>query len=691
MKFGKLAFFMTVIIFGQNAAFSYCYSSDPKKYCLTSKRYDCPTGCYCLGASSPNGALDKHGNGKANISNGEVASWCSSGAACPWSESAGQCGTSSNAGVYRCPSGYRSCSSVGTQNDCCTGNITCNAGKYIKAGSGSCSETCPNGSYCPSNSYSSVLYNATKNKNACPALTSGYSYKSGTGWSSLSDCKEVKSYVNISTYCSSGELTKTASSTSAWSTASSTLKAKSGYQVTGSGDNRTCSACGDAYYNTSDSNTSCTACTSVSGWTTHTTSSTATSYTQCYITQTPTNCASGNIKRDFDHYEGSNKVVYKSTPTVKDALSSKPGYYVNGTSCTVCPVGTYYAGGSATSCTAVDSGYCASKDGSTCIGAGKTGASKQIACESGKYSNSERTDCVACTDADKYTDGKQCLSCPARPSTVSVNSGYFKEYTSTVNNGIKECRYGDKTNGCRGNKYSSYAVVYKYDGEKYVLDPERTPYAEKHYYVEEDKCKKCRDLNDGAKPYSIGNQKGPEQCYACGGGQCIIGSGEGQDCKACTAGFECPKKDGAAQPCKQTYVTNFGAYGVNICPKGSFSKPKQSACTSCADGYTTAKVTDFCKTTSSGSATVDSPDTSVVSCCFAQGSSQAGCAIPNKDEDVIDQMCSVKETSLCYFKKSGSVFSCDYGFYWPKGISIGRPDMSVIKFHFSEHKIGSIK
>ena len=178
---------------------------------------------------------------------------------------------------------------------------------------------------------------------ACPSLTSGYEYVSGTGWTSYSNCKEQMRPTN----CYSGYLTRTASNASTWGTATNNLTAKAGYKVSGSGNSATCSACGDGSYS-ANGETSCTACTTTSGWTTATGTTTATSYTACYQTQTPANCASGTIKRTASSISGTT-ITYGSA-TVTSALSSNAGYYVNGTACTICDNWTWYGGGTATSC-----------------------------------------------------------------------------------------------------------------------------------------------------------------------------------------------------------------------------------------------------------------------------------------------------------------------------------------------------
>lgn len=713
MKFGKLLFLALLCV----ASFMFdsfaltkvdCPNSSnvstvgPGRFKMTSKCYKCPDGCYCTGNLASLDPNDK-------ISGSEVENWCkrssnscsghnsqqwwyenksassnkyelytyglSSYKKCPKKKNENctsvnysnksdyACGLSNTSNIFRCPADYpNSSAETKTKNDC-KNTFSCTGGYYVEAGSGNCNKICPNGSYCKSGSVE-AKFSKTENKYSCPSVTSGYSYKSGTGWKSLSECTEVKSYSSISSNCSSGELQRSANpdtrASDPWKTATSTLKAKAGYKVTGSGNDRTCSACGDGYYNTADTNTSCTACTSVSGWNTHTTSTTSTSYNQCYITQTPTNCVGGTVKKVFDHYEGSDKVVYKSTPEVKDALSSKAGYYVNGAACTICPVGTYYAGGNATSCTPVSDGYCASTNGTSCIGSGKTGATTQVACGS-KFSNSEHTDCVPCTGSGEYAQNGNCKTCPT--SGVPDTNSFYKKDSSSVNNAITECRYGIKTGNCSAKDpktntepYNGFKVIYKYNGSSYQLDTENPPYAPRNYYVSGDTCEKCSDYNE-SKAYSNGGKNlSAEKCFSCGSGHCITSAGV---CTDCTAGFACAAVNGAAQQCK---FQSSGKYGVEMCAKDSFSMAKQSSCTKCAVGYTTAKVTNKCSGGSSGA------------CCWETNPNK-GCALFS--DDATDEMCKQKLTNICYIGNGGS---CNPSFSWPTtGLSVGRVDMTYVK------------
>ena len=100
------------------SAFAACYSSEAGEYCLTSKKYTCPAGCYCQKAPGDYGALDRKGNGQRDIYQEDVAAWCKNGTACKWSAGSGQCGTSNDAKIFRCPSGFTSDAGKASIEEC---------------------------------------------------------------------------------------------------------------------------------------------------------------------------------------------------------------------------------------------------------------------------------------------------------------------------------------------------------------------------------------------------------------------------------------------------------------------------------------------------------------------------------------------------------------------------------------------
>ena len=171
MFFKKVTFLMFLACFASvtgNALAGACYDSVAGVYCMTYERYTCPKGCYCTAASSPNGALDKKGNGRKNIYKDQVINWCSSRdkSKCSWSDGGNQCGTSNNAGIFLCSADYpNSGEGAKKASDCywtCGSgtkyagqtlydvSYSCSAGKYLPKGSNDCAD-CPSDgkSICP--------------------------------------------------------------------------------------------------------------------------------------------------------------------------------------------------------------------------------------------------------------------------------------------------------------------------------------------------------------------------------------------------------------------------------------------------------------------------------------------------------------------------------------------------------------
>jgi hypothetical protein len=189
MKFKKrtsLGIACISLIALNRVAFAACYDSEAGEYCLTYKKYQCPTGCYCEKATGDQGALDRKGNGKRDISSGEVEKWCSSRDAtkCTWQNTSGECGTSNAAKVFLCPSEFPN-SEAGAKSakDCFTqvGNsklfnktINCKAGEYLPKFSSTCSLCDINrresGYYCPGGDLHTSL-SKDQGYKLCPAGT----------------------------------------------------------------------------------------------------------------------------------------------------------------------------------------------------------------------------------------------------------------------------------------------------------------------------------------------------------------------------------------------------------------------------------------------------------------------------------------------------------------------------------------
>ena len=245
-----------------------------------------------------------------------------------------------------CAAGYAKAAhsvTYGNTSSCsaCTGRT-----KYSSAGASSCS-TVSTGYYTTGCNASSnnctgqsqctgATYCVSGVQNNCPAQTSGWTRGTGNGWTSYTSCYETKDVTSVSRFCSAGQLKKTATSATAWGapTISVALQARPGAIVNG----QTCELCSGANYSAGGTATSCTACPAAEpGWT-QGTGDAWSSYSSCYETQTPANCASGTVKR-----MAASATAYKTDVTLVTQLKSKAGYYASATatSCTICPAGSY--------------------------------------------------------------------------------------------------------------------------------------------------------------------------------------------------------------------------------------------------------------------------------------------------------------------------------------------------------------
>ena len=157
---------------------------------------------------------------------------------------------------------------------------------------------------------------------------------------------------------------------------------------------------------------SCTACPALtSGWTKANSTGTGwTSHTSCVqISPTPAGCASGNNQRTA----ASDGATTWGLLTINTALLAKPGYRVNGVSCSICTGATYSAGGMETFCSACPTIY-------------------QSDTTSGKTKN---TECKVKTDAGKYiaaaNDSTQ-TTCPAKNYCPSASVAYGSANSPTA-------------------------------------------------------------------------------------------------------------------------------------------------------------------------------------------------------------------------------------------------------------------
>ena len=206
---------------------------------------------------------------------------------------------------------------------------------------------------------------------ACPTATSGWTRGTGTGWSSYSSCYEYRNATSISSYCSSGQLRRYASSASAWSstaTESTAFRAEAGAYVSGSGINMTCAQCGVGTYSSGGDIHACTACPTVTSGFEYGNITGMTSYTQCMqqiddVSRINQQCSSGTIRQYADSATSwglgiTGEEITAAPGAILDSrVNSSGGLQVTGeydvaNLCTECGVGTYSAGGNVKECTA---------------------------------------------------------------------------------------------------------------------------------------------------------------------------------------------------------------------------------------------------------------------------------------------------------------------------------------------------
>ncbi len=283
----------------------------------------------------------------------------------------------------------------------------------------------------------------------CPTADDKWTATSPAGSTTYAACYEYQTPVN----CASGSVKRAASSATAYSSTISllsTLKSNAGYYASTTATSCTIcpagsscaasatapTACANWTYAASTGMSSCTACPALtSGWTKADSTGTGwTSHTNCVqISPKPANCAGGNLKQ----VAASNGATTWGASTVNSALSSEPGYYINGTACSACTGATYYGGGTATSCTPCPSIYTSNTT------AAKSKAEQcAVQTTAGKYiataNDSTQTTCPAknyCPSASvAYGSVNSPTACPAANSTTERTT-YPTDYLNVTERG----------------------------------------------------------------------------------------------------------------------------------------------------------------------------------------------------------------------------------------------------------------
>jgi len=511
-------------------------------YYLTVK--ECPEGSYCPGKSRV--ACDSSNQATVHTTNFGLES-CSGLAggfypnSAAGSDAAADCYTNSISGKY-----------VASAN--ATSATNCAAGTYkgshtVNYGSTSSCGTCANWTYSSAGAASC---------SACLAVESGWTKASGTGWESYASCKETKTGDAINSNCSAGVLTKAQSSATAWGSATITtaLQADAGSIVNG----QTCTQCSAGTYSAGGTATSCgtcanwtyssagaascTACLAVPdavggvAWT-KATGTGWTSYSNCVVSQTPVNCASGSVKRTQ-----SSASAWGNT-TLASTLKSNAGYYASttATACTICPVGSYCPA-SATSATACAIGSYTNATGkSACTecSAGKT--------TTGTGKTSCDANCSNATGAHTWETPSWSANSVTNLCTVSkCNANTY--YTATTGNGYQNTctACGSNSSTSAGNTSTTCTCTTGYTSTGGVSGATTSTSG-------------CSLISD----------------IACAIGEYVPASST--TCSACTAGYYCPSS-------AKTYSYSSSIQGRKACAEGTYQpNTGKTSCTPASKGY----------------------------------------------------------------------------------------------------------
>ena len=421
----------------------------------------------------------------------------------------------------------------------CTGRT-----KYSAAGAGSCSTVSSgyyttgcntSGNNCTGQTQcTGATYCTSGVQNNCPAQTSGWTRATGTGWTSYTSCYQTKSGTAISSYCSSGTLKQTATSSTTWgaTTISSALSAKAGAYVNG----QTCTQCNGAVYSAGGTATSCTSCPAqTTGWT-RATGTGWTSYTSCYQTKAATAvssyCSSGTLKQT-----ATSSSAWGAT-TISSALSAKAGAYVNGQTCTQCSGATYSAGGTATSCTscpaqtsgwtrATGTGWTSytscyqTKSGTAISSYCSSGTLKQTATSSTTWGATTISSALS-AKAGAYVNGQTCTQC---------TSGYYCTGGTTARKACSTLANGFYPNSAAGSDAETDCYTANLKGQ-YVASAKAT----------------------SATNCAAGTYKGEHK----------VNYGSTSSCSACTGATYSGAKAPSCTNCPENYDANLASNKTSI-------------------------------------------------------------------------------------------------------------------------------
>ena len=527
----------------------------------------------------------------------EAGTFSASGAnyctACPY----GYFNASAGAAVCQaCPQGWTTSSNGMTKCDICADGWTMENGQCVTtcpAGqvyNGSACEACPIGSFALKGASSCTLCPQGWTTSAAGAFTcdlcaDGYQLNSSTG-----NCVHQDEGV-----CDAGW---------AWNGTECQPCPAGEYSE---GENSLCHKCAIGYYSTQEGSASCTRC--PVGSTTQEEGST--SALQCNI------CGIGY---SWSASEG------------KCVTECKNGMFWNGSTCELCPAGTYTRGlenngAIPTSCQPCSAGTYSAIEGATwCSYCPSHSTSVEGAtdisfctCEDGYYNTDKVTvNCVPHCQAGQRWTGTECVDCAA--GTYSSSSGatecyrcFYGSISEAGATSCTSCPEGFSTSALGSDTCDICAAGYEGDGTTCTICSAGTysnaltnrtcmPCAI-GTYISTDGGSSCTACPTGYTTETTGSSD-VEACRICSegyimkNGKCVANNkscaaGEywaGDSCASCAAGTYSVEGSIACLQCpKGTYTLESGSQSCTSCPEGfttmGFGSTTADACSICAEGY----------------------------------------------------------------------------------------------------------
>ena len=329
------------------------------------------------------------------------------------------------------------------------------------------------------------------------------------------------------------------------------------------------------------------------------------------------------------------------------ATKCQAGYYLNGTSCDICPAGTYAASG-ATECTACSTGKISKAGSSSC----------DTTCKAGTYANSTHTACETCPAGTISTEGADsCTQCEAGKYAAA---------------GAAEC------STCEANQYSAAGAASCSNCPKGTYS---NPGAASCFVgcSAHDDCTAGTGVNTVA---CVSNVCTPTECAA---GYYLNGT----SCDICPAGTYSAIGASSCMTCPTGNISSAaGSESCNICEAGKYANSTHTACETCPAGSTSSKGSDSCTQCAAGK--YAAAGATECSNCAANTYSTAGAAscTPCPDgtysaegsascnlECTIGTQCTVGtgvETMACNGNKC-EVATCKAGYYLDGGVCVACP------------------